>query len=134
MSLFDYIRSSYNLGKDFTNVELYTKDLGQTMTHHWIDPSGQLFVIDDRNVYDILDNPSFANKAKDRWMDPFIYVPNGNHGKISPLYVTKTIVIYSPKWEGEDYADWPECKIQFKQGTIQEFTYDTKAKRFNLGN
>ena len=105
------------------------------MTHHWIDPSGQLFVIDDRNVYDILDNPSFANKAKDRWMDPFIYVPNGNHGKISPLYATKTIVIYSPKWEGEDYADWrPECKIQFKQGTIQEFTYDTKAKRFNLGN
>ena len=48
MGMFDYFRSAYDLGKQFTNVVCQTKDIedfgiGGTMTDYWIDPTGQLW-------------------------------------------------------------------------------------------
>lgn len=51
MSMFDWVKSSYNLGEQFTNTRCQTKDIeehgiGGTMTDYWLSPSGQLFYID----------------------------------------------------------------------------------------
>ena len=47
MGMFDYFRSSYDLGEQFTNVVCQTKDIeegiGGTMTDYWLDPAGQLW-------------------------------------------------------------------------------------------
>jgi hypothetical protein len=130
--MFDYLRSSYNLGEHFTDTELHTKDIenciGGTMTQYWIDPSGQLFEVDYRNTYDIVDTIRPVTYEPKRWFSPFTCVPNGNHGKVSPLYLTKYIIVYPSNWEG-NYENWPECRIHFKLGKIQDFNYDTKKFR-----
>ena len=46
--MFDYLKSSYDIGPQFTNVELHTKDIeeygiGGTMTHYYLDKSGILW-------------------------------------------------------------------------------------------
>jgi len=46
MGMFDTIRSSYNLGEDFTNVTLQTKDLDCIMSEYWLDPAGNLYEIE----------------------------------------------------------------------------------------
>lgn len=47
MGMFDYLKRSYDLGPQFTNVECQTKDIedgiGGTMTAYWLDPAGQLW-------------------------------------------------------------------------------------------
>lgn len=133
--MFDYLRSSYNLGKQFTEVELQTKDieryLGGTMTHYWIDPSGQLFVIDYKDTHDLVEKPPKPLDAPKWYGLPFEYVPNGNHGKVSPVYLTNYVVVYPSIWKGKS-EDWPECRIHFKLGKIQD--YDNTYKRHNLGN
>jgi hypothetical protein len=48
MAMFDYLKSSYDLGEQFTNVECHTKDIEDygisgTMTHFWISPDGYLW-------------------------------------------------------------------------------------------
>ena len=48
MGMFDYFRSSYDLGPHCTEVECQTKDmedgLGGTMSQYWLDPAGYLSV------------------------------------------------------------------------------------------
>ena len=51
MGMFDWVRSSYDLGPQLTDVECQTKDIedygiGGTMTQYWISPDGYLYVID----------------------------------------------------------------------------------------
>ena len=135
MGLFDYVRSSYNLGKQFTDTELQTKDiergLGGTLSHYWINPSGQLFLIDYRDTQDLIDKPATVLDSLKWWYFPFEYQPNGNHGKVSPVYLTDYIVVYPSNWKGVP-EDWPECRIHLKLGKIQD--YDNKYKRNSLGN
>ena len=43
--MMDFFRSSYDLGEQFTDVELQTKDIedygiGGTMSQYWLDPHG----------------------------------------------------------------------------------------------
>ncbi len=66
--MFDYIRSSYDLGPKFTNVEMQTKDIEEygisgTMTHFWIDPAGYLWCPDYKgtNTFEIIeeDDPRY---------------------------------------------------------------------------
>jgi hypothetical protein len=135
MGLFDYVRSSYNLGEHFTETELQTKEIekyiGGSMSHYWIDPSGQLFLIDYRDTHDLVDKPAPVLDAPKWWGIPFEYVPNGKHGKVSPVYLTDYVVVYPSDWKG-DYKDWPECRIHLINGKLQD--YDNTYKRHNLGN
>jgi hypothetical protein len=136
LGLFDYVRSSYNLGEHFTDIELHTKDmergLGGSMSHYWIDPSGQLFVMDYRDTHDIIDTIPLPLDEPNWWNPPFSYVPNGKHGKVSPVYLTDYVIVYPSQWDG-DWAEWPECRIHLKLGKIQEFTDAKKGERFNMG-
>lgn len=129
--MFDYVCSSYDLGEDFTNVELQTKEIergiGGTMTHYWIDPSGQLWMIDYRKTHDLVDNDEQIDQSQG-WNPPFVWVPNGNHGKISPVYITDYVIVYPSRWEG-DYENWPECRIHLINGKIQEFVHLKKGNR-----
>jgi hypothetical protein len=125
MGMFDYLRSSYDLGEQFTNVELHTKDIedgiGGTMSHYWLDPHGYLYHIDYWHTADFVEL-----KEGDEGYDPihlwcnFKWIPNGNHGKISPCMITKYVEVYPPTWDGE-WTDWPRCKIHFKYGRLVDY-------------
>jgi len=125
MGMFDYFRSSFDLGEDFTNVECHTKDIeddiGGTMTDYWLDPAGYLYVIDYSHTQDLkIYNPGDPEYNEDRkWLN-FEWVPNGNHGKIKLFPLTKYIEVYPSRWDG-DWNDWPRCKIHFKYGRLMDF-------------
>ena len=76
MGLFDYVRSSYNLGEQFTNVELYTKeiedDIGGTMSHYWLDTKGYLYFIDYSHTADFVEIQEG---------DENLYIINNKNGK-----------------------------------------------------
>lgn len=119
--MFDYVKSSYNLGEDFS-CPCQTKDiencLGGTMTQYWISPSGQLFMIDYSHTADFVEdpNPKFSF-IKFRW------VPNGTHGRVSPVYLTKYVTIYPEKWDG-NWKERPEVMIHFKNGVVEDLIYN----------
>ena len=130
MGMFDTIRSSFDLGPDFTNVELQTKDIedgiGGTMSEYWLDPHGYLYYIDYSHTADFVE----LNKSDDDYDETygwrnFRWVPNGNKGKITPCMITKYITVYPAKWEGA-YEDWPTCKIHFKYGRLMDYEYLTR--------
>ena len=123
--MFDYFRSSYDLGQ-FTNVVCQTKDIedgiGGTMTDYWVDPSGLLWY------------PSYTGthtfeeiKENDDRYDPdrkflnFEWIATGKHGKYQPCYLTKYIEVYPAEWDGK-WEDWPRLRIHFRYGKIQDFT------------
>lgn len=121
--MFDYVKSSYDLGEDF-DCPCQTKDiencLGGTMTQYWISPSGQLFMIDYSHTADFVEDPNPNPKfsfIKFRW------VPNGAHGRVSPIYLTKYVTIYPEKWDGH-WKERPEVMIHFKNGVVEDLIYN----------
>ena len=88
--------------------------------------------MDYRDTHDLIDTIPLPLDEPNRWNPPFSYVPNGKHGKVSPVYLTDYVVVYPSQWEG-DWKDWPECRIHLKLGKIQEFTDAKKGERFNMG-
>jgi hypothetical protein len=52
VGLYDEIRSSYDLGEQFTNVEMQTKGLACAMTRYWISPDGYLYELTYRETHD----------------------------------------------------------------------------------
>lgn len=125
MGMFDYFRSSYDLGPDFTDVECQTKDIedgiGGTMTHYWLDPHGYLYYTDYSYTADLViykeGDPEYNETHP--WMN-FEWKRNGNKGKVSPHYLTKYIEIYPSKWDGL-WEDTPRLRIHFKYGRLMEF-------------
>ncbi len=124
MGMFDYLKSSYNLGEQFTKVELQTKDIedgiGGTMSHYWLDPHGYLYYIDYSHTADFVklkEGDEGYNKIE---FLNFIWKPNGNHGKVSPWLITKYVEVYPSTWGGE-WKDWPRCRIHFKYGRIVDY-------------
>ena len=129
MGMYDTIHSSYDLGEEFTNVELQTKDIedgiGGTMSHYWLDPHGYLYYINYSHTADFVelkegdegynDKKSFLN---------FTWKPNGNKGKVSPLLITKYVEVYPSTWDGE-WTDWPRCRIHFKYGRLVDYDITT---------
>jgi hypothetical protein len=115
MGMYDTIRSSYDLGPGFQK-ELQTKDLECLMVDYWISPSGRLYEIDYSGTSDFVDVPEEERKSP--W-DTFKSVPNGNHGKIRPCYITDTIRVYPSVWDAY-YAPFPEKKIIFIDGIIHK--------------
>ena len=125
MGMMDYVRSSYDLGEQFTDVELQTKDIedgiGGTMSQYWISPDGVLYNIDYSHTSDfvIINEGNEDYEETHKWRN-FKWVPNGNHGKIRPWIITKYIEVYPSNWKG-NYDDWPRLKLHFRYGKLQDY-------------
>ena len=126
MGMFDYLRSSYNFGEQFTAETVFqTKDIedgiGGTMTDYWLDPAGKLWCpkyINTHTFEEITkDDERYNDKA--RFLN-FEWIPTGKHGKFVPHEITKYIEIYPQDWKGE-WEDWPRLKLHFKRGIMQDY-------------
>ncbi len=129
MGMFDYLKSSYDLGPQFTDVILQTKDIeegyGGTMSHFYIDPSGYLWVgnytgTSTLKVYEE-GNPKYNPEFK--WQN-WEWVPTGEHGKWRVHPLTKYVKVYPAQWAGK-WEDWPRLRLHFKSGKLQDFTETT---------
>ncbi len=123
--MFDYLRSSYDLGEQFTDVELQTKDIedgiGGTMSHYWLSPNGVLYYIDYSHTADFVKLQEGDDGYNDKMeLLNFRWIPNGNHGKISPWYMTKYIEVYPSTWNGS-WEDWPRLRLHFKIGKLMDY-------------
>ena len=133
MGMMDFVRSSYDLGEQFTNTRCQTKDIeeygiGGTMSQYWINPDGQLCLIDYSHTADFIEFKEGDEGYDDKreWSN-FQWVPNGTHGKVRPWNITKYIVIYPEQWDGE-WEHWPECRIHFKDGKLQDYDHSSKGE------
>jgi hypothetical protein len=124
--MFDYFRSSYDLGEQFTNVVCQTKDIedgiGGTMTDYWLDPSGLLWYPSyiGTHTFAVYDEGDPGYDPDNAWMN-WEWIPTGVHGKYQPCYITKYIEVYPANWPGK-WEDWPRLRIHFRCGMIQDFT------------
>jgi hypothetical protein len=116
MGMFDTVRSSYDLGPGFYRKDLQTKDLDCCMNEYWIDPSGRLFEVDYSGTHDFVDIPE---EERVRPWNVFKTVPNGNRGKVKPVYLFKVIEVYPSIWDCK-YAAYPRQFIYFRDGIITE--------------
>lgn len=126
MGMMDYVRSSYDLGEQFTNTCLQTKDIeeygiGGTMSQYWISPDGVLYYIDYSYTADFVEIHKGDEDYEEthKWKN-FKWVPNGTRGKIRPWMITKYIEVYPEQWEGK-WEDWPRLKLHFKHGKLQDY-------------
>ena len=123
--MFDWFRSSYNLGEQFTNTTCQTKTIeegyGGTMTLYWLDPKGVLWYPDyvGTNTFEYIpeDDPRYDEK---RLFLNFEWIPTGQRGKYKVHPITKYIEVYPERWEGE-WEDWPTLRLHFKYGVLQDF-------------
>jgi len=125
MGLFDYVRSSYNLGEHFTNTQCQTKHIEEcysgTMSQYWISPDGCLYLIDYSHTADFIELKEGDEGYNDKMpLLNFTWIPNGTHGKVTPHLLTKYIEIYPEKWGG-DWKDWPRCKLHFRYGVLKDY-------------
>lgn len=132
MGMFDYFRSSYDLGEEFTEVVCQTKDIedgiGGTMSDYWLDPHGYLYIIDYAHTADFVELKEGDDGYDDeRKFFNFKWVRNGNHGKVSPYFLTKYIEVYPADWKGE-WEDWPRLLIHFKYGRLMEYEVITGTR------
>jgi hypothetical protein len=124
MGLFDYVRSSYDLGKHFTNTRCQTKDIeegiGGTMTHFWIDPKGVLWYPDYRgtSTFEIIEKDDPRYNPKHQFLN-YEWISTGQRGKYQVHPITKYIEIYPEQWDG-DWAEWPRLRIHFKYGRLMD--------------
>ena len=132
MGMFDYFRSSYDLGEDFTEVECQSKDfergIGGTMSNYWLDPSGKLWLIDCRDAFEFKEDPNWEDKGSFSELFRFRFLPNGKRGKVTPYEITDYVRVYPAQWGGK-WEDWPECRIHFHKGTLQSYENVTKSNR-----
>jgi len=125
MGLFDYFRSSYNLGEQFTNVTCQTKDIedgiGGTMTDFWLDPAGVLWRPDyvGTSTFETIpeDDPRYSEKFA---FLNFEWIPTGQHGKFVQHEITKYVEVYPAEWELE-WENWPRLRLHFKSGILQDY-------------
>lgn len=128
--MFDYFRSSYDLGEQFTNVVCQTKDIedgiGGTMTDYWLDPAGKLWCPHYRDTHTFEEIPEDDERYSERLgFLNFEWIPTGQHGKYQPFLLTKYIEIYPATWKG-DWHDWPRLRLHFRDGIVQEYIEVTR--------
>ena len=90
MGLFDRVRCSYPINEHFNNNMLQTKGLSNSLAEYWISPAGELFEIDDYKAADFVE----VDDEDLRPWEKFQWIPNGNHGKVKPVYITDCIEVY----------------------------------------
>lgn len=121
MGMFDWFRSSYDLGEPFTETTCQSKTFNERyrgfLELYWLDPSGRLWVVDEANTYDILESDDALLGLE--------WVPNGTHGKVKPCTISKTVVVYPQNYDGR-WEDWPECALTFLNGKLQH--YETRPR------
>lgn len=121
MGLFDYFRSSYDLGEAFTNVRCQSKDFESVFNDYWLDPKGYLWRVDYSGTQDFEvlseDHPDYD--AQHHWLNSFM-VPNGKHGRVVPHYVTAYVEVYPEVWEGR-WEDCPRMRLHFRGGKLMEY-------------
>jgi hypothetical protein len=125
MGMMDFVRSSYNLGEQFTETRCQTKDIeygiGGTMSDYWISPDGCLYLIDYSHTADFVELKEGDEGYNDKMpLLNFRWIPNGSHGKVTPYLLTKYIEIYPEKWSGE-CEDWPRLKLHFRYGVLRDY-------------
>ena len=129
--MYDNVRSSYKpFGEDFYGQN-QTKEIEEcysgTLSQYWISPEGQLYLIDYSHTADFVEL-----KEGDEGYEPekkifnFRWIPNGTHGKVRPWNITKYVVIYPENWKG-NWEDWPDCRIHFVDGKVQDYKILTKG-------
>jgi hypothetical protein len=126
MGMFDYFRSSYDLGEQFTNVVCQTKDMedciGGTMTDYWLDPAGVLWRPDYVGVstFETIpeDDPRYNEKMG---FLNFEWIPTGKRGRFVQHEITKYVEVYPADWGGK-WEDWPRLHLHFKRGILQDYT------------
>ena len=128
--MFDYFRSSYDLGEQFTNVVCQTKDIeefgiGGTMTNYWLDPSGKLWCPHYRDTHTFEEIPEDDERYDNRRFLNFEWIPTGVHGKFKLHEITKYINVYPATWKG-DWHDCPTLRLHFKDGILQEYIEVTR--------
>jgi len=130
MGMFDYFRSSYDLGEQFTNVLCQTKDIedgiGGTMTDYWLDPTGKLWYPDYRgtSTFEKIEEDDPRYDSKSLFLN-FEWISTGEHGKYKHHSITKYIEVYPERWKGE-WEDWPRCRLHFKLGVLQDYEIYTR--------
>ena len=130
MGLFDYLKSSYDIGPQFTNVELHTKDIeeygiGGTMTHYYLDKSGILWYGDYKGTSTFEEIPEDDERYSDKLLFlNFEWIPTGQRGKYRVHPITKYIEVYPPEWKGP-WETWPRCRLHFVEGKLQDFMHIT---------
>jgi hypothetical protein len=123
--MYDELRSSYDLGPQFTEVPMQTKDIeygiGGTLTSYWISPDGYLWYPEYRetHTFEIIDEDDPRYDPKKKFLN-YEYVPTGKHGKYRVHPITKYVNAYVSGWKG-DYKQWPTVKLHFKYGKLQDF-------------
>jgi len=96
------------------------------MDTYWIDPSGRLWRTDESGTYDIVEESAediFKARENRQWLAPFRPVPNGQHGRVIPHRLTRTIRIYPSDWRSKIkdklyHSDWPEYELTFRDGEL----------------
>jgi len=126
MGMMDYVHSSYDLGEQFTDTELQTKDIeeygiGGTMSHYWLDPQGYLYHIDYSHTADfvVIEEDDEDYNETHKWCN-FKWMPNGNHGKVRVHPITKYIEVYPSDWKGQ-WEDWPRLRLHFRCGRLLDY-------------
>lgn len=114
MGLFDTIYNSFKpLGDEFLNRSFQTKNLGRGLQYYWISPNGELYSYDTSECYefdwDNIDIRGYVSRTKS----------TGKHGKISPSYVNKTIVMYDLR--DKNNLVWLESTLKFKLGKVIDY-------------
>ena len=123
--MFDYVRSSYDLGEQFTNVECQTKDIEEgysgTMSHVWIDRDGYLWLGDysGTSTFEIIEKDDPRYNPKHLFLN-YEWIPTGQHGKYQVHAITKYVEIYPATWEGH-YDDWHRCRMHLKYVRLVEY-------------
>lgn len=126
MGMVDFLRSSYDLGEQFTNTRLQTKDIeegiGGTMSQYWISPDGILYLIDYSHTADFVELKEGDKGYSDKLggLLNFQWIPNGTRGKVRPWMITKYISVYPEQWGGE-WSQWPTLKLHFRYGKLMDF-------------
>ena len=125
MGMFDYFRSSYDLGEQFTNVVCQTKDIedgiGGTMTDYWLDPAGQLWYpnYSGTSTFEIIEEDDPRYDPNKKFLN-FEWVPTGQRGKYQPYSITKYIEVHPSNWKGAwEYC--PQLRLHFKNGVLQDY-------------
>lgn len=126
MGMYDSIRSSYDLGPQFTNTILQTKDIedygiGGTLTDYWISPDGYLWYPEYRDThnFEIIEENDPRYDPKLKFLN-YEWVPTGKHGKYRVHPITKYIRVYLSGWKG-DYHLWPTLKLHFRYGKLIDY-------------
>ena len=123
--MYDFVRCSCTIDPTFSGINKTCdiKSFGGTMNTYWISPSGSLHFIDYTDTASFVElKPGDVHYNHYKKHLNFHWVPNGNHGKITPVFSTRTIHIQPVKWCGNP-IQIPRASIHFHNGLVDEITY-----------